>query len=135
MAAIKERSIGLPQFLMIIAVAVVVFLGWDFGRRVLDTMDLLQRDAQAQVRLDAATQVNSQLKDVKGQVMTDDWVERYARNKWHWDREGEVVVVPIGPSAGAAKPAPAPTPPPPPAKPGWQQWLDSLINAIFGPAS
>ncbi len=134
MTAPKERTIGLAQFLTISAVALVVLIGWDFGHRVLDTMSLAQKDAQATIRLQAAQQINQQLKDLKGRAVTDAYAEWFVRNYRHWTRENETLFVPI------ATPVPVPTAAPPPApaptpRPEWQQWLDSLINAIFGPAS
>ncbi|MGB8647151.1 MAG: hypothetical protein WCF84_18080 [Anaerolineae bacterium] len=135
MEILKERGVGIAQFLTISAVALVVFIGWDFGHRVLGTIDLLRQDNQAQVRLQAATQVNQQLHDLKNHVTTDAWVEWYARNKWHWTRPDEVLVVPI---SSRTLPQPVnipPAAPAPPAKAWWQQWVDPVIEAIFGPAS
>ncbi len=131
----KEHTIGLAQFLTISAVALVVFIGWDFGHRVLATMDLLQQDSQAEARLESATQINQQLHQLQNRVTTDAWVEWYARNKWHWTRPDEVLVVPIAPVASpqpAAPPPPVPTPPP---KTWWQQLVDPVIDAVFGPPS
>ncbi len=135
MAAPKERSIGFAQFLAIIGVAVIVFLGWDFGRRVLTTMNLLDQDAQASVKLQQLEQQNADLTELKSQVTTDAWVERQVRRQWHWVRENEVPFVPIATPVPTPELASPPTTAAPPAKPAWQQWLDSLTNALFGPAS
>ncbi len=134
MTAPKERSIGLMQFLTISAVFLFGFIGWDFGHRVLSTVDLLQQDAQAQVRLANATRINQQLKDLQTLIRSDSWIEQYVRIKWHWERDGDTMFVPISTPA-APQNTPPPAPPPAPVKPGWRQWLDNLINAIFGPPS
>ncbi len=126
----KERNLGFAQFLTIIVVAVAVFLAWDFGRRVVDTMQLAQADAAADQQLRVEEQTHAQLEQLKTDISTDDWVERYARLKWHWTRDNETIFVP------AATPVPLPTPVPaapavPPApKPFWEDWLE----ALFGPA-
>ncbi len=135
MATPKEHSIGLVQFLAISAIAVVIFIAWDFGHRVLETMDLLQSDAQAEVRLQAAQDVNAQLKDLKSRVTTDEYVEQYARNRLHWTRPDETLFVSIAMPVPPKASAPLPAAEPPPARPVWREWLDLLINAVFGPAS
>ncbi len=132
----RERTIGPGQFLIIIVVGAIVILGWDLGHRILATMDLLQQDSQADSRLHVLEQQNQDLTQLKNQVGSDAWVEGRVRNEWHWTRDGETIFVPAATPVAAPSPAPASASPPPlPAKPGWQQWLDSLINAIFGPAS
>ncbi len=133
--ATREHSFGLVQFLAISAIAVVVFIAWDFGHRVAETMSLVQSDAQAEQRLKAAQEVNAQLKDLKGRVTTDVYAEQYARNKLHWTRPDETLFVSIAtpvPQQAAPPPQAAPAPP---ARPAWREWLDLLINALFGPTS
>jgi hypothetical protein len=128
----KERSLGFVQVLAIIVVAVAVFLAWDFGRRLLDTMKLAQAAATADQQLRDEEQTNAQLTQLKGDIGTDGWIERYVRSKWHWTRGYETIFVP------AATPMPLPTPspahpaapPPPPPKAFWEYWLE----ALFGPA-
>jgi cell division protein FtsB len=127
----KERSLGFVQVLVIIVVAVAVFLAWDFGRRLLDTMKLAQSAAAVDQQLRDEEQVHAQLTQLKSDISTDDWVEKYVRSKWHWTRDNETIFVPV------VTPAPAPTPVPvhpvtlpPPPKAFWEYWLE----AIFGPA-
>lgn len=129
-SAKKERSLGFVQLLAIIVIAVAVFLAWDFGRRLLETMTLSQGDATADQQLREEEQVHAQLTQLKQDVSTDDWVERYVRSKWHWTRDNETIFVPVATPAAAATPAPThPTAPPPPPKAFWEDWLETL----FGP--
>jgi cell division protein FtsB len=127
----KERSLGFVQVVAIVVVAVAVFLAWDFGRRLLDTMRLAQAAAAADQQLSDEEQVHAQLTQLRGDISTDDWIEKYVRTKWHWTRDNETIFVPV------ATPAPAPTltpthpaTPTPPPKAVWEYWLE----ALFGPA-
>lgn len=129
-ASKRERSLGFVQLLAIIVIAVAVFLAWDFGRRLLETMALSQGDANADQLLRDEEQVHAQLIQLKQDVSTDDWVERYVRSKWHWTRDNETIFVPAATPNPAATPPPGPpaaTPPPP--KAFWEYWLE----ALFGP--
>ena len=129
-ASTKERNVGLLQFFAIIVVAVVLFLGWDFGRRLLDTVQLTQADALADQQLRAELDTNAKLKQLKADVGTDDWIEQYVRTNWHWTRENETIFVPAATPVATPAPPPAPVPSAPPPKPFWEQWIDEL----FGPA-
>src|SRR5262245_35179818 len=124
----RERTFGISQFITIIVVAVALFLAWDFGRRILDTIQLVQAAQQAATDLQTAQRVNVQLKQLKNDVTTDEWVIKKSRIDLHYARDNETVFVP------AATPVPPVPPPPaipaPPPRPWWQDWLE----AIFGPA-
>ncbi len=126
----KERSIGLAQFLAIIAVAVVVFIAWDFGRRVLETMRLAELDARATQELNTQQQAHDNLQQLQNYVQTDAFAEQYAREKWHWQRDGETLFVPIATPAPTPTPVPRVVPPTPAPKSFWQDLLDK----IYGPA-
>ncbi len=129
-ASPKERTIGLAQFLLIIAVVLFIFLAWDFGRRMLDTMQLAQRDAQAGQQLQQLEQTHADLAQQKKDVSTDTFAEDYAREKWHWTREGETLFVPLATPVPTPTPVPTVQPPAPPPKSFWQELLDKL----YGPA-
>lgn len=126
----KEKSLGFVQLLAIIVVAVAVFLAWDFGRRLLETMTLAQAAAAADQQLRAEEQTNAQLTQLKQDVSTDDWIERYVRSKWHWTRDNETIFVPAATPEAVATPVPTRPPLPTPApKEFWEYWLE----ALFGP--
>jgi cell division protein FtsB len=127
----KERSLGLVQVLAIVVVAVAVFLAWDFGRRLLDTMKLAQAASAADRQLQDEEQVHAQLTQLKGDISTDDWIEKYVRSKWHWTRDNETIFVPVATPALEPTVVPVhPATPPPPPKAFWEYWLE----ALFGPA-
>ncbi len=127
-ASPKERSIGLVQFLAIIAAIVFVFLTWDFGRLVLNTKDLAEQDARASQQLLKLEQDHARLEQIKQDVASDAYAERIARETWHWTRENETLFVPLAtPAATPVTPAEA-APPTPAPKPFWQDWLDRLYE-------
>jgi hypothetical protein len=126
----KERAIGLVQFLAIIAVAVVIFIAWDFGQRVLQTMRLAELDAQAGQELHAQEKIHADLQKLKDYVGTDAYVEQYAREKWHWQGSNETLFVPIATPVPTPTPVPTVVPPTPAPKSFWQDLLDK----IYGPA-
>ncbi len=125
----KERTIGLAQFLAIIIVAVLVFLAWDFGRRVLDAMTLAEQDLAAGQQVERLEQIHAQLVQTKTDVSTNVYAERYARENWHWTREGETLFVPLATPAPTPTPIPTIAPPAPGPKPFWRQLLDWLYDS------
>lgn len=125
----RDRAIGLPQFIVIIIAAVALILAWDFGRRIVETLQLVQAAQTAEVELRQVGQDNQDLKQLKEYVKTDEFVKKKARIDLHYAGENETIIVP------AATPAAKPTPVreaavPPPARPFWEDWLD----ALFGPS-
>jgi len=124
----RDRALGLPQFIVIMIVVVALILAWDFGRRIVETLQLIQSAQAAEQRLEQVSRENAQLKQLKEYVKTDEFVIKKSRIDLHYARENETIVIP------AATPAVAPTPvpviaAPAPARPFWQDWLE----ALFGP--
>ncbi len=129
MAPPKERTIGLAQFLAIIIVVVLVFLAWDFGRRVVEMMNLADDDARAGQQVENLEQIHTGLVQTKTDVSTDAYAERYARENWHWTREGETLFVPLATPAATPTPVPTVAPPAPVSKPFWREFLDWLYQS------
>ncbi len=125
----KERTIGLAQFIAIIAAAVLVFLAWDFGRRVWVTMDLASRDARAGDQVQNLEKIHAQLEQTKAEVSTDAFVERYARENWHWTRDGETLFVPLATPVPTPTPVPIVAPPATESRPIWRQIIDWLYQS------
>jgi cell division protein FtsB len=129
-APTRERNIGVVQFLAIIVVAVAVFLAWDFGRRILDTLRLIETENQVERQLRQAQDANAKLKDLKTYVQTDEMVEKTARNELHWTRPNEKIGVPIATPVATPQPAVVIPPPAPPLpRPFWEDWLDAIFGA------
>ena len=123
------KSLGFIQIFVLLIVAALFIMTWDFGRRILENVQLVQAAQAADAELAHVQQVNAQLVELKKDVTTDDWVIKKARVDLHYAQENETLFIP------------ATTPPPPsapapvvisstPTRPVWQDWLD----AIFGTA-
>jgi len=124
------KTLGLPQFLIIIIVAVAFILSWDFGRRILETVQLVQAVQAANQQLAQEEQINAQLKQLKKDVITDDWVAKKARVDLHYAKENETLFIPAATPPAPGAPAPVVSVPPT-VRPVWQDWLE----ALFGPTS
>lgn len=122
------KTLGLPQFLVIIVVSVVFILSWDFGRRILETVQLVQAVRAADQQLAQDQLENQQLIDLKKRVTTDDWVTKEARVNLRYAKDTETLFIPVNVPSTSAAPTPA-AEPAPPERPIWQDWLE----ALFGP--
>ncbi len=129
MTASKERTLGPAQFLTIVVVVALVFFAWDFGRRVLDTMDLAAQDQRAGQQVQNLEQIHTQLVQTQADVTTNEYAERYARENWHWTREGETLFVPLATPAPTPTPVPTIAPPAPAPRPFWKQFLDLIYGS------
>ncbi len=121
------KSLGFIQIFVLLIVAALFIMTWDFGRRILENVQLVQAAQAADAELAHAQQVNAQLVELKKDVTTDDWVIKKARVDLHYAQENETLFIP------ATTPPPPNAPAPvvissPPTRPIWQDWLD----AIFG---
>jgi cell division protein FtsB len=123
------KSLGLIQIAVLALVAVLFFMTWDFGRRIVENAQLVEAARVANAELTHVRQVNATLKQLKKDVTTDDWVIKKARVDLHYAQENETLFIPAStPSAPAAPAAPPQAVPPP--RPAWQDWLE----LIFGPS-
>ncbi len=123
------RTLGLIQIFVLLVVATLFIMTWDFGRRVVENIQLVQAVQAADADLARVERENALLKQLKKDVITDAWVERMARTMLHYTREWETLFIPIR----RAPPPPAPAlivVPEPPTRPFWQEWLE----IIFGPS-
>lgn len=122
------KPLGLPQFLIIIFVSLVFILSWDFGRRILETVQLVQAVRAANQQLTQDQTENQQLMALKKRVTTDDWAMKEARVNLRYAKETETLLIPVSMPAASAAPT-AVAAPPTPERPFWQDWLE----ALFGP--
>lgn len=123
------KTLGFVQVIVLISVASLFILTWDFGRRVVENVQLVQASQAADVDLARVERENAQLQQLKSDVGKDEWVERKARTGLHYTRDGETLFIPIHRVAPASPPSPVVVAPPSP-RPVWQDWLE----AIFGPS-
>lgn len=123
------KTLGLVQAAVVIFVAILFIATWDFGRRIVENLQLVRAEQAADIELARVERENTQLQELKRDVITDAWVERIARTMLHYTREWETLFVPIRRVTPVPAPAPVASSPAPP-RPFWQDWLE----AIFGPS-
>lgn len=122
------KSLGLYQVLVLVIVAGLFMMTWDFGRRILENVQLVQAVQAADAQLASVEQANTELVQLKKDVVTDGWVERKARSALHYTRDGETLFIPIHRSGTEPTPVPV-SAPLPPARPFWLDWLESIFGA------
>lgn len=125
------KSLGLTQFIVIIVIAVTLIFAWDFGRRILETVQLMRTLQLADQRLTQVEAANAQLVTLKQDVTSDEWLERQARARLHYTKDGETVFIPVTALSAPAVSVPAaPAVNLPPSE--RTLWVD-LVEALFGP--
>lgn len=122
------KTLGLSQFIVIIAIAVALILSWDFSRRILDSIQLVQQVQAAERELAQAEAVNVKLKQLKQDITQDEWVEKTARTRLHYAQDGETLFIPAATPPAPAALAPVVVPLPP-TRTLWQD----ILEALFGP--
>ena len=122
------RTLSLSQFFIIIVIAVALIFAWDFGRRIVETVQMVQTLQAADRQLAQVDETNAKLRVLKQDVTRDDWVEKQARARLHYTKDGETVVIPA-----ATPPAPAAPAPVIAAPPAERTVWDDFLDALFGP--
>ena len=122
------RTLGWSHFLLIVIIAVGLIFAWDFGRRFVETVQLVQAVQAADRELEQVEQTNVTLVKLKQDVTRDDWVEKQARARLHYSKQGETLFIPAATPPAPAAPAPVVVPPPP-ERTIWQD----ILEALFGP--
>ena len=124
------KALGLPQIIILLVVATGLILAWDFGRRILETVQLVQAAQAADQQLVQVQKVNVQLNQLKQDVTTDDWVIKEARANLHYARDNETLVIPAATPIPSAPPTPVPDVPVPSHSP-WDDFIKAL-QQLFG---
>ncbi len=121
------KTLGLAQLVIIIVVAIGLILAWDFGRRILETVQLVQSAQIADQELTQGQQINVQLKQLKSDVTTDDWVTKKARADLHYAKENETLFIPAATPAAPVAPKPTPT-----STVATRSVWQDVLEALFG---
>ncbi len=122
------RTLGWSHFLLIVIIAVALIFAWDFGRRFVETVQLVQAVQAADRQLEQVEQTNVSLVKLKQDVTRDDWVEKQARARLHYSKQGETLFIPAATPPAPSVPAPVVVPPPS-ERTIWQD----VLEALFGP--
>lgn len=123
------KSLGIIQILILLVVATLFIMTWDFGRRILENVQLVQAAQAADQELAQVELINLQLKQLKKDVITDDWMVKKARVDLHYALANETLFIPAATPPSPSLPLPKVTSLPV-ERPFWQEWLE----AIFGPS-
>lgn len=122
------KSLGLIQIFVLLVVATLFIMTWDFGRRILENVQLVQAAQAADQELAQVQQANTQLVQLKKDVTTDDWVIKKARVDLHYARANETLFIPAATPPPNSVQAPVVAPAAPPEHPIWQDWLEMIFG-------
>jgi len=125
------KSLGLIQILFLLIVGALFIMTWDFGRRILENVQLVQAAQAAEQELTHVELVNAQLRQLKKDVTTDEWVIRQARVNLHYAQVNETLFIPAATPPAPTAPAPV-VAPSTPVRPFWQDWLEALFGKPEG---
>jgi hypothetical protein len=114
------------QFLAIVVMTMAIFLVVDFGRRATTGYQVAQNEKRLQAEIQAELTRRAQLEARRDEVLSDAFVERWAREEAHMARPGDRRLVVLTPAARGA-PRPGELSPPglqeaSPAVPNWYHW-------------
>ncbi len=123
------KSLGIVQIIVLVIVAGLFFMTWDFGRRIVENAQLVEASRVANAELAQAQRINAQLVQLKKDVTTDDWVMKKARVDLRYAQENETLFIPAA-TPNAPAPPEITIQPTAPERPVWQDWLELL----FGPS-
>ncbi len=123
------HSLGWSHFLLIVIVAVGLIFSWDFGRRIVENMQLMQEIKIAERELAVQEQTHATLVALKARTKSPEWIEEQARRRFHYAKPDETIIIPAATPPAPAKSVPVEVPPPP-ERTIWQDVLETL----FGPA-
>ena len=115
------------QFLIILAIAALIYVAVDFSRRIQTLAQLSQTERRLEVQVSDLEEQQRELKQLLSLVMRPEFAEKIAREIYHWAREGDNVVITQKVYAPAAPPAPAVALPPE------KSWWDRLLDILLGP--
>jgi hypothetical protein len=112
------------QFVAIVVLTMAVFLIVDFGRRATAGYSVSQAEKQLKAEIEAELELQRQLKARRDYVMSDEYVEKWAREHAHMVHPGDQPLILVTP--GAPQPRPidrsAGSQAPPTPVPAWHQW-------------
>lgn len=111
----------------VIAIALILFVGWDLAQRMMLTVRLMQAEQSFDQQMVRAEATHTALVEQKRLVQTDAYIEDKLRRERHYVRDGETLVImqvtPVAPKST--------TPSSPPASSA--NWLLDFFQSLFGP--
>jgi cell division protein FtsB len=122
------------QFVAIVVLTMAVFLIVDFGRRATAGYYVSQAEKQLQTEIAAELELQGQLKARRDYVMSDEYVEKWAREHAHMVRPGDQPLILVTPRAPQSIPVSRPegNPAPVTPAPAWHQWWHLFLDTKPG---
>lgn len=121
--------LGRWQFLAVVGVAVAGYFVISFAGLVVNGYQLNQRAGSLQRDIQGLRDDNEQLESQIRALLTEDAVEKLAREELGWTKPGEtaVIIVPSNPDAKAT--AGLPVSKSAPDTPNWRRWWDLFLGS------
>lgn len=113
--------------LRVIAIALLLFVGWDLGQRLMLTVRLMQAEQSFDQQIPRAEATHTALVEQKQLVQTDSFIEDKLRRERHYVRDGETLVI-----MQVTPVAPKNTAPSAPSSSS-ANWLLDFFQSLFGP--
>ncbi len=113
------------QFIGIVVITVAIFLVVDFGRRATTGYYITQAEEQLEADIAVELTRHAQLEERRDYVLSQEYVEKWAREKAHMIRPGDQPFIlvtseaPLPPAAATDSPTIAGAPAP---EPVWHSW-------------
>jgi hypothetical protein len=121
----KPSLISGTQFVAIVVLTIAIFLIVDFGRRTTAGYYASQAEQRLRTEIQAELTRRAELTARRDYVLTDEYVEEWAREQAHMIRPGDqplFVMTPQSPDARVELIQSAELPPSVEALPNWYQW-------------
>ena len=115
----EQERIGMKKLVAIGILAFEIYLIISFSRSVWELWQNQDEVEKAKVKVETLRSENNKLKSELEYAKSEEFLEREARDKLHFVKSDETVVVIPDAVMRAATASAAPTPPPP----KWEQWM------------
>ena len=134
----KRRRLPLPptDILTVVGITVAVFFALAFGGKALEGYRVYRYNEELRGEIAELEHKQQELKAQLTYVQSPEYVERVAREEYHWVRPGDKLLIPIYRSAPAEPPTPTPQAPADQAAPSapsashWPEWQELLFGSF-----
>jgi len=134
----KQRRLPLPptDILTVVGITIAVFFALAFGGKALEGYRLQRYNEQLRAEIAELEHKQEELKAQLTYVQSPEYVERVAREEYHWVRPGDKLLIPIYRSAPAEPSTPTPRAPAGQSMPDaasashWSEWQELLFGSF-----
>jgi len=100
----KPPLISTTQFAAIVVLTIALFLVIDFGRRTTAGYYVSQTEKRLEAEIEALLKEQEVLRQHRDYILTDEYVEEWAREQAHMVRPGDRPLIVVTPPASSASP-------------------------------